>query len=336
MDNFRKMIDKSKEYAYAGIPTFFKSEYGTLNELQGYEIGVFGVPSDTAASNRIGARFGPAAIRRASAFYNPQTYFKKESAIDMYQNQKPIEIDHPTILDLGDVTVYPTDLKKTLRSIEDFSSAVARLAFPVALGGDHSITYPLVTGLLKGLKEKESFGEIGIIHFDSHPDMWESYVTHEDVWHGSPFRKLLEGGIVKGKNLVTVGDRSLLADYEYKYMNDHGVTLYSISDIWERGMAAVMEEAVARLENTCDGIYISIDIDVMDPAYAPGTGTPAPGGLTPREMIQAINILCNAKRLIGIDLVEVAPNYDPAELTENLAAFILHRFFILYKGFKKI
>jgi agmatinase len=330
------MIDKSKEYAYAGIPTFFKSDYGTINDLPGYDIGVFGVPSDTAASNRIGARLGPAAIRRASAFYNPQTYFKKETAIDMYQNQKVIFIDHPSILDLGDVTVYPTELSKTLSSIEAFSSAVVKLAFPVVLGGDHSITYPLVKGLLSGLKEKEQFGNIGIIHFDSHPDIWESYVTHEDVWHGSPFRKLLEGGIVKGENLVTVGDRSLLADYEYEYMNNHGVKLFSISDIWERGMVSVMEETVAHLNKNCDGIYVSIDIDVMDPAYAPGTGTPAPGGLTPREMIQAVNIISSkAKRLVGIDLVEVAPNFDPSECTENLAAFILHRFFILYKGFVK-
>ncbi|MCX6248526.1 MAG: agmatinase family protein [Bacteroidetes bacterium] len=329
------MIDKSQEYAYAGIPTFFKSDYGTVTELPGYDIGVFGVPTDTAASNRIGARLGPAAIRRASAFYNPQTYFKKETAIDMYQNQKVIDIDHPSILDLGDVTVYPLDLKKTLLSIESFMFDAGKLAFPVILGGDHSVTYPLVKGLVRGLKEKEKTGNIGIIHFDSHPDIWESYVTHEDVWHGSPFRNLLEDGIIKGENLVTVGDRSLLADYEYEYMNRHGVKLYSISDVWERGMTAVMEEAVSYLDAHCDGIYVSIDIDVMDPAYAPGTGTPAPGGLTPREMIQAVNIICNSKRLVGIDLVEVAPDFDPSECTANLAAFILHRFFILYKGFRK-
>jgi len=327
------MIDKSKEYSYTGIPTFFKSDYGTLEQLRDYQIGVFGIPMDTGTSNRFGARLGPAAIRKASTWFNPSTAFKRGTVIDLYQRQKAIDLNHPEILDLGDVTIFPTDYAKTLEAIETFSYEVAKRAFPVILGGDHSLTYPALKGLVKGLQEKAPAFIPGIIHFDSHPDIWKSYATLEDVWHGSPFRNLLENGIVQGKHLVMIGDRSLLSRDEYAYIQAHNISLYSISDIWERGIITVLEEATRYLSERTDGVYISIDIDVFDPCYAPGTGTPEPGGLSPKEMIQAINIICAKSRLIGIDVVEVAPNYDLSERTQNLAAFLLDRFFLLYKDF---
>lgn len=327
-------MDKSKEYAYTGIPTFCKADYGSLNDLGDYDIGVFGVPTDIAASNGFGARLGPAAIRKSSTFYNPDNYFKKETAIDLYRNQKVFEVNHPTILDLGDVIVYPTNFKKTLKTIEKFTFEVTKRAFPMILGGDHSITYPAVKGLMTALNES-SLSTIGIIHFDSHPDIWDKYITQGGIWHGSPFRMLLEHGIIMGENLVQVGIRSLLADYEFNYIRDHGVRFFSISDVWQRGIGPIMKEAVTELKKKTDGVYISIDIDVFDPCFAPGTGTPEPGGMTPREMIEAISIICESCRLVGIDLVEVSPIYDPAENTQNLAAFLLHRFLIQYPGFSK-
>jgi agmatinase len=327
------MIDKSKEYSYTGIPTFFKSDYGTIEQLGDYQIGVFGIPMDTGTSNRFGARLGPSAIRKASAWFNPNTVFRRGTVIDLYQRQRAIDLDHPEILDLGDVTIFPTDYLKSLESIERFSFEVAKRAFPVILGGDHSLTYPVVKGLVKGLQENKPYITPGIIHFDSHPDIWESYITLEHIWHGSPFRNLLDDGIIHGKHLIMIGDRSLLSTDEYAYIREHNISLYSISDIWEQGIVSILEEATHYLREQTDGVYISIDIDVFDPCYAPGTGTPAPGGLSPREMIQAINIICETTRLIGIDIVEVAPNYDPSESTQNLAAFLLHRFFQLYKNF---
>lgn len=327
------MIDKSKEFSYMGIPTFFKAEYGDLERLSGAAVGVFGVPTDIAASNRQGSRLGPSSIRAASTFYNPSNYFKKEKAIDLYRNQEPINISVPEIIDLGDVTIYPTDFSKTLESIEEFSYEVSKRAFPLILGGDHSITYPVVKGIKRGFQANNQGGEIGILHFDSHPDIWESYVTLDNYWHGSPFRNLLDEGIIKGGNIVTIGDRSLLSETEFDYMNRNGIQLFSISDIWQKGMENIMRSAVAYINNRVDGIYVSIDIDVFDPCYAPGTGTPVPGGISPREMIQAIGIICESCKLVGIDMVEVAPQYDPTENTQNLAAFILHRFLISYKGF---
>ena len=327
------MIDKSQEYPYTGIPTFLKSEYGSIDQLSDYQIGVFGIPLDLGVSNRVGARFGPAAIRQASTWFNPSTYFTQGTMIDFYQQQKAIEITLPDILDVGDVTVFPTDYPKTLRSIEAFSYDVAKQAFPIILGGDHSLTYPAVKGLLQGLYEKEQLETLGIIHFDSHPDIWERYITLDDIWHGSPFRKLLEDGVIQGNNLVMIGDRSLISTHEYDYIRRHEISVHSISDVWEKGIMKIVEEATTYLSDRTDGVYISLDIDVFDPCYAPGTGTPVPGGLTPRDMIQAVNIICETVRLVGIDLVEVAPNYDPSESTQNLAAFLLYRFILLYQGF---
>lgn len=327
------MIDKSCEYPHTGIPTFLKSDYGSLDQLHEYSVGVFGVPLDLGVSNRAGTRDGPSAIRKASTWYNPGAYFKEGTIIDLYQQQKAIEVHIPEILDLGDVTIFPTDYSRSLRSIETFGYEVRKRAFPIILGGDHSLTYPAVKGVLHGLQDKESFNSLGIIHFDSHPDVWDSYLTLEDVWHGSPFRKLLEEGRIQGSNLVMIGDRCLISTDLYDYIRSYGIKLYSISDVWGRGIATVVKEAMTYLSEQTDGVYISLDIDVLDPCYAPGTGTPVPGGLTPREMIQAISIICDTARLVGIDLVEVAPNYDLSESTQQLAAFLLHRFIMLYKGF---
>lgn len=325
------MIDKSKEYPFTGIPTFFKSDYGTFDQLGDYDIGAFGIPMDTGISNRFGARLGPSAIRQASGWYNPSAYFENGTAVDLYQRQKVLAFEHPHILDLGDVTIYPTDYTKTIAAIESFSYTVAKQAFPVILGGDHSLSYPTVKGIACALRERKRSFTPGIIHFDSHPDIWDSYITLDNVWHGSPFRCLLEEGIVKGEHIVMIGDRALLSTDEYAYIQEHNITLYSISDIWEQGIAPILQDATRKLSEKTDGVYVSIDIDVFDPCYAPGTGTPAPGGLSPKEMIQAINIICEKSRLIGLDIVEVAPNYDPSESTQNLAAFLFHRFFLLYK-----
>lgn len=331
MESF--MIDKSKEFAYAGIPTFLKSDYGSIEDLTNYKIGVFGVPLDMGGSNRVGTRFGPSGIRKASTLYNPQTYFKTGTIIDFYQQQKAIDVEVPNILDLGDVTLFPTDYPKTIGAIETFTYEVAKRAFPIILGGDHSITYPVVKGLLKGIQEKEPFNDIGILHFDAHPDIWQSYVTLDDIWHGSPFRKLLEEGIIKGNHLVMIGDRALISSQDYDYIKRHGIILHSISDVWEKGIVKIVTESCNSLSDHTDGVYISLDIDVFDPCHAPGTGTPIPGGLTPRDMIQAMNIICETVRLVGIDIVEVAPNYDPSENTQYLAAFLLHRLMMLYKDF---
>jgi agmatinase len=328
-----KLINKSQEYSYTGIPTFFKSDYGRIDQLHQYQIGAFGVPIDTGVSNRFGARLGPSAIRKASTWYNPATFFDKGKAVDLYQNQKAIRIEHPSILDLGDVAVFPTDYKRTLKSIEHFAYAVAEHAFPIALGGDHSISYPVIKGIITRLQENKPFSSFGIIHFDAHPDIWESCVTLGSVCHGTPFRNLLEDGVIRGEHLVMVGDRALLGSEEYEFIKHNKICLYSMSDIWERGISAIMKEATEYLLDTVDGVYVSIDIDVFDPCYAPGTGTPLPGGLSSKEMIQAISIICDRLHLVGIDLVEVAPNYDPTESTQDLAAFLFHRFFIQYRSF---
>jgi len=327
------MADRSREYPYTGIPTFFKSDYGTIEQLGDYQVGVFGVPMDTAVSGRSGARLGPSAIRAASTCFNPSVDPQQGTVVDLYQRQRAIDVKHPEILDLGDVTVFPTDYRRTLESIETFSCQVTKRAFPVILGGDHSLSYPAVKGVVRALRETEPSMTPGIVHFDSHPDTWDSYVTLDEVYHGSPIRNLLDEGIVEGRHVVMIGDRALLSREDYAYIKGHGITLHSISDIWELGIVRLLEESTQYLREQTDGVYVSIDIDVFDPCYAPGTGTPLPGGLSPKEMIQALNIICAEARLVGVDIVEVAPNYDPSERTQHLAAFLLHRLFQLYRGF---
>ena len=166
----------------------------------------------------------------------------------------------------------------------------------------------------------------------------QEYVAKDLLFSDNGFEysnddSFLEEGIIEGQNLFMIGDRALLSTEEFAYLNDRKISLFSISDIWEKGMINIMQNVVSTLKTQVDGVYISIDIDVFDPCFAPGTGTPVPGGLSPKEMIQAINVICESLSLVGIDIVEVAPNYDPTENTQNLAAFLFYRFFQLYQGF---
>ena len=188
-------------------------------------------------------------------------------------------------------------------------------AIPIVLGGDHSITWPSATAVA----EIRRPGSVGIVHFDAHadtaPDSWGQVASH-----GSPMRHLIESGAVAGRNFVQVGLRGYWPPVEVlDWMREHGLRYHFMTEIEERGAEAVIADAIAEALDGPDSIYLSIDIDVVDPGLAPGTGTPEPGGMLSRELLRAVRQIVGAVDLAGMDIVEVAPPYDWAEATSMIA-----------------
>ncbi len=270
------------------------------------DVAIIGAPFDDAVSHRPGARFGPRAIREAQ--------YTSGSINSLQLGIEPFE--HLTVVDAGDANIVPSWIERGHALIYRKVREVARTgAIPIVLGGDHSITWPSATAVA----EVRRPGSVGIVHFDAHAD------TANDDWgvlagHGTPMRRLIESGAVLGKNFVQVGLRGYWPPVDvFEWMQEHGLRYHFMNEIEERGADAVVDDAIAEALDGADSIYLSIDVDVVDPGLAPGTGTPEPGGLMSRELLRAIRRIVAAVDLAGMDIVEVSPPYDHAEVTSMIA-----------------
>jgi formimidoylglutamase len=270
------------------------------------DVAIVGAPFDDMVSHRSGARFGPRAIREAQ--------YSTGSLNSLQLHVEPFEV--LTVVDAGDANIVPASWQRGHAMIyRKVREVAATGAIPIVLGGDHSITWPSATAVA----EVRRPGSIGIVHFDAHAD------TAADTWgqvasHGTPMRNLIESGAVDGRNFVQVGLRGYWPPVAVlDWMREHGLRCHFMTEIEERGAEAVVADAIAEALDGPDAIYLSVDIDVVDPGLAPGTGTPEPGGLLSRELLRAIRQIVGAVDLAGMDIVEVAPPYDWAESTAMIA-----------------
>lgn len=271
----------------------------------GPDAAIVGVPFDDAVSYRPGARFGPRAIRQA-------TYTRGDYSLQL--DIRPFE--HLTVVDAGDADIVPAWPQRghamVFRKILEVASSGA---IPIILGGDHSITWPSASAIA----QVRAPGTIGIVHLDAHAD------TANEDWgvlagHGTPMRRLIESGAVKGRNFVQVGLRGYWPPMEvFGWMREHGLRWHLMREIEERGAEAVIDDAIAEALDGPDAIYLSLDIDVIDPGMAPGTGTPEPGGMLTREVLRAIRRIVGKVELAAMDIVEVSPPYDHADITAAAA-----------------
>jgi len=294
---------------YVGPTTFMNLPWITdpaeLRRL-GVDVAIVGAPFDDAVSHRPGARFGPRAIREAQ--YTSGAIHSLQLDIDPY--------DVLTVVDAGDANIVPAWIERGHAMIHRKVREVAETgAIPIILGGDHSITWPAATAIA----EVRRPGSIGIVHFDAHAD------TANETFgvlasHGTPMRRLIESGAVKGKNFVQVGLRGYWPPQAtFDWMKEQGLRWHFMREIEERGAEAVIADAIAEALDGPDAIYLSLDIDVIDPGMAPGTGTPEPGGMLTREVLRAVRQIVAAVDLAGMDIVEVSPPYDQAETTAMAA-----------------
>lgn len=266
---------------------------------------IVGAPFDHTVSFRPGARFGPRAIRADA--HEPGTYHL-DLGIEIFEWLE--------VVDFGDAYCPVSRVGDSHDNIRQRVSQVAtRGIVPIVLGGDHSISLPAITAVA----QHHGFGRIGVVHFDAHADTADT-VDGNLVSHGTPMRRLIESGAVNGRNFVQIGLRGYWPPAEvFDWMRDHQMRWHLMHDVWERGIAAVLDDAVSQALDGTDLLYLSVDIDVLDPSAAPGTGTPEPGGLSTADLLRAVRRIAKESTLVGLDVVEVAPAYDHAAITVNAA-----------------
>jgi guanidinobutyrase len=274
-----------------------------------------GVPLDIGASNRSGTRYGPRAIRAESALMRPYNLETGAAPFDSLQ-----------VADIGDVAVDTFDLKRSMVVIERaYEEVLSHGAVPLTMGGDHTITLPI----LRAMKRKH--GPVGLIHVDAHADINDT-MFGESIAHGTPFRRAAEEGLVRGGRVYQIGIRGTgYTPDELDWPRSQGFEVVCANECWHRSLAPLMEEVRARLGE--GPVYLSFDIDGLDPSAAPGTGTPEYGGLT---AIQGFEIIrgCRGLRLVGCDLVEVSPPYDRSGNTALLGANLLYEMLCALPGVK--
>jgi agmatinase len=295
--------DSSTSPRFAQPATFMRLPH--QEDLTGVDVAILGVPFDSGTSYRSGARLGPREIRSQSSLIRPYSIFQKVSPFERL-----------TVVDAGDVDAPPVGIEKAHEAIE---AGVRRIldagAIPMIAGGDHSISLPI----LRAVAAKH--GPVSLIQFDAHIDTWGDYFGGR-YFHGSPFRRAIEDGLLVEGGYVQVGIRGPMYGEaeDFAFQNGHGVTMIDIRQVKTAGIAATVE----RIRGLVRGpVYVTFDIDSVDPAYAPGTGTPEVGGLTSYEAQELVRGLAGLP-IVGCDVVEVAPAYDgPGQITALLAANIM-------------
>lgn len=275
-----------------------------VSDVDGLDVCFVGVPLDIGTSNRSGARFGPRQIRSESALIRPYNMATRAAPFDSL-----------TVADIGDVAVNTFDLKKSVEIIKaEFDRIVATGCIPLTLGGDHTITLPILRAM------HQHYGPMGVVHVDAHADVNDT-MFGEAIAHGTPFRRVLEEDLVNPLRMVQIGLRATgYAAEDFDWTREQGVKVVPVEECWYQSLSPLMAEIRERMGK--GPVYVSFDIDGLDPAFAPGTGTPEIGGLT---VTQGIEIMrgCRGLDIVGGDLVEVSPPYDTSGNTALTAANLM-------------
>lgn len=291
---------------FAGVPTFMRLPWIDIsdNRAQEVDIGLVGVPWDGGTTNRPGARHGPRQLRDLSTMIR---------SVHPSTGVKPFSLAN--CADLGDCPVNPADIQDTLKRVTKFyRQLVQQEITPMTAGGDHLVSLPVLRALAAD-------GPVAMIHFDAHTDLFDEYFDGFKYTHGTPFRRAIEEGLLDPKRVVQIGIRGTMYDGEdVEWGLAQGVTIIRIEELFEKGVQAAMDKARAVVEEM--PTYVSFDIDGIDPSYAPGTGTPEIGGFNTFEAQQLVRGL-NGLDLIGADLVEVSPPFDPTGNTAWVGASIM-------------
>jgi formimidoylglutamase len=295
--------------AYSGIATLFGVPLCLNQEdLRAGKVdaAVVGAPIDMSLGHR-GAAYGPRALRADERVLpnSPAMLINDTARVHPFQVL--------TVVDYGDAPVDPLSIDNSMEPIRSLVREIAEVgAVPIVLGGDHSILWPDAAAIA----DVYGPGKVGVIHFDAHPDCANDLAGHL-ASHGTPVRRLIDDEHIPGPNFIQIGLRSAVApdDALFDWMREHGLRTHFMAEIDRRGFTAVIDDAISEALDGPEHIYLSLDIDVLDPAFAPGTGTPEPPGLTNRELLPAIRRICHETPFVGMEVVEVAPHLDPGYTT---------------------
>jgi agmatinase len=271
------------------------------------DVVIVGAPFDGGTSYRSGARFGPSAMRAACYLEHDGSRPSLAMRVDGLRDLR--------VVDAGDVEMFSGDAAASCRALEQSIERVAAAgAIPLVLGGDHTVTWPDVTGVARA----RGWGRVAVIHFDAHADTGDISFGSL-IGHGQPMRRLIESGAARGDRFLQIGLRGYWPPPDVlEWMAEQRMRSYEMTEIVERGLDDCLTEAFGIALDDCDGVFLSVDIDVCDPGHAPGTGTPEPGGLSARELLDAVRRICYELPVLGMDVVEVSPPYDHADITALL------------------
>jgi agmatinase len=272
------------------------------------DVVILGAPFDGGTSHRSGTRFGPQAIRQTCYLPHDGSRPSLAMRVDGLQDLR--------VYDAGDVEMFSGDAERSVRDLQQAVHAVASTgAIPLVLGGDHTIAWPDAAGVAQHVGQ----GRVSMIHFDAHADTGDVEFGSL-IGHGQPMRRLIESGAVRGDRFLQIGLRGYWPPPEtLDWMAGQRMRSYEMTEIVARGLDECLGEASGIAMDDCDGVFLSVDIDVCDPGSAPGTGTPEPGGLTARQLLDSVRRVAYELPVLGIDVVEVSPPYDHAEITAFLA-----------------
>lgn len=293
------MIDPTARWAqygekpdYAGLLTFSGVPYTEdPAELAGFDAAIVGAPMDELVSDAPGARFGPRAIRAASCPPGPHMEARVDAIGEVLK-----------VVDFGDAPIVPADPAASHAAIrETVTHVLAAGAIPIVLGGDHSIAEPDIQACA------DVYGPVGLVHFDTHTDTGKT-VFGATLSHGTPMYRLVESGAVDGRRYAQVGLRGYWpGEEEFAWQRERGISSYPMHDVRDRGIRAVIDDVVDAVGSEGGPVFLSIDVDVLDPAFAPGTGTPEPGGMTSADLLWAAREIARRLSVVGADVVEVLP-----------------------------
>ena len=309
MTNFHQPVDAAEVPRFAGHSTFMRLP--AVASAAGLDIALVGIPWDGGTTNRAGARHGPREVRNQSSLMRRAHHVSGIAPFSV-----------ANVADVGDLSVNPINLMDGLTRIEaGMAAIVAAGALPLSCGGDHLTTLPVLRAVAKT-------GPVGMIHFDAHSDTNDTYFGDNPYTHGTPFRRAIEEGLLDGKRVVQIGIRGS-SEYLWEFSKDAGMTVIHAEEISQLGVPEIVRMARAVVG---DGpTYLSFDVDGLDPAFAPGTGTPEIGGLTTREALGIFHGL-QGLNICGGDVVEVSPQYDPSSNTAQVGAQMLFEILSLMVG----
>jgi guanidinopropionase len=297
-------VDALAYARFTGVPTFMRLPH--IADPAELDIALVGVPFDGGTTYRPGPRFGPRNIRAQSAIIRPWNPVLRVNPFEKYR-----------IADFGDLPVNPLSIEDTFRRIENGLAPILDAgARAVCVGGDHSISLPILRAVAK------KHGPVALIQFDAHSDLWDEYFGSK-YSHGTPFRRAIEEGLLLPKSVLQVGLRGqVYGEEDFDFARAHGVKWVTVEEFHSQGMR-LMEPLLKKSRGK--PVYVTLDIDALDPAFAPGTGTPQVGGLTSMQILDLVRALAGLN-IVGCDVVEVSPPFDTGEITSLLAANLLYEF----------
>lgn len=321
------MTDRSEYYddlpdvSFANGGSFLKAPRVAPADLGAQtDIAVLGAPYDGAVSRRPGTRYGPEALRAASNWYDH--FAGVPGGAYNADTDRHVAHEAVTIRDCGDVPIVPNDVDRTRTQVEGYARAVAESAFPVMLGGDHYLTYPAFYGFAESVGD-----DVGLIHIDAHSDTIGSSELYGDHWHGSPMARIDDSRYGGYENHAMVGIRGYEREGFPELVESEGILVEYARDVRRDGIEACIENAIEHASDGVDAVYLTVDIDAADPSFAPGTGTPEPGGLTSAQLLTAMDTLGTCEKIGAMDLMEVSPPLDDdSDTTAMLGASAVVRF----------